>query len=677
MGFTVVMVISALYPDRLNFPFEFERGQIWRYEDLRAPYDIPVLKSNDALLADMEQVQENATPVYEYRPEVARRAREQFIREFATALDSARVRQDNLDLLRQPDSHRRYGLRVLDKLYSQGIINAREEDEMNGMATVVTTINGSQQQEKTIAQFYTPGDAVQWLEDSLFFTDLQSPEFLLNLLDNKFQHNVFYNDSLTVRLRTLARQRVSRYDGLVSESELMIGQGDRVTDQIFQKLASYRTVYQSNMKTQTSFWSVFGGFAIQIAIVIILLFWYLRRYFPRVYSRPGNLLLLLLWPVLYAVLVRAVDGVPEISAWVIPFCIVPIVVRIFFTERLGLFVHVIVVLIASFLTSLGFTFTFLSIMAGVVVIVTDVDTRDMTKYFRSLSVLFLFYCVGYIGLELLRGGTWRTVNYVTIGWLAGNVFLVLLAYPLIPLIGKIFGFISPITLMELSDMNQPLLQRLARQASGTWQHSLNVANMAEQATRAVGGNALLVKTAALYHDIGKIENPGYFIENQNGPNPHHKIGPKESAAIIINHVADGTKLARKAGLPEVIIDFIRTHHGTTRAEYFYLTYVKDHPEREAEEATFRYPGPRPSTKEQTILMIADSVEAACKSLKSPSEEELYAFIDQIIQGKVTSGQLKKSGLTFKELEVCRMTFKSIMKSVYNVRIAYPDKQEEE
>ena len=672
-----MLLISLLYPDRLNFPFEFERGQLWRYEDLRAPYNIPVLKTEDVLATDIARVEEAANPVYEYRPEVVRRARERFLVDFAVALDTAIARQENPDLLRRPDRHRRYGLRVLDKLYEQGILDARDEDEMNGMETVITTIKGSEQQDRTIAQFYTPGDALQWLEDSLFYTDLKSPEFLLDILEDKFQHNVFFNDSLTVRLKEMARGRVSRYDGLINERDLIVGQGNRVTDEVFQNLVSYRAVYRENMNTKTSFWSVFGGFAVQVALVILLLYLYLRRFFPRVYSRPLNLVLLLLWPILYAVLIRSVDITVGISAWIVPFCIVPIIIRIFFTERLAFFVHVIVVLIASFLTSLGFTFTFLSIMAGVVVIVMDIDTRDMGRYFKSLSILFAFYCLGYIGLELLRGGTWRTVDYSTLGWIAGNVFLVLLAYPLIPLIERLFGLISPITLMELSDMNRPLLEKLARQAAGTWQHSLNVANMSEQAARAIGGNALLVKTAALYHDIGKIKNPEYFIENQGGPNPHDKLGPKRSAEIIIAHVTDGVNMARKAGLPEIVVDFIRTHHGTTRVEYFWRTYLEGHPEREAEEATFRYPGPRPTTKEQTILMIADSVEAATKSLKNPTEEELHSFIDSIIQGKVTSGQLEKSSLTFLELEMCRRTFKKILTSTYHVRIAYPEQKEEE
>lgn len=680
LGLSTVIIISLLYPNNLKFPFEFERGQTWRYSELDAPYDIPVLKAPEVLDAEIDAVEKMANPVYRLDQSVARKARARFLEEFQIRLDSARVRNDNQDLTKQPGPHRRYGLRVLDKLYDEGIIRARSEEEVEGMSTVVTILNGNEQRERMLTQLRSPGDAQSWLRDSLFYTDLRAPEFLLDLLADKFTYNLFYSDSLTQLLRLEAIASISPYDGLVRKGEPIIKPGETVTGAIYQQLVSYRQLYNESLSTQTTFWSVFGGFAVQIGLVVMLLFVYVRSFFPFVYSRLKNLLMILMWLVLYALIVRTVELSPALNTYVVPFCIVPIVIRIFFNERLAFFVHVAVVLIASFLTTLGYHFTFLSIMAGVVVIVMDIDTRDSGRFLRSLLLLFGFYFVGFMGLELMRGGTWSTVNYPNIGWIFGNVFLCLLAYPLIPLLERIFGFISPITLGELSDMNRPLLERLARQAPGTWQHSLNVANMSEQAARAIGADALLVRVAALYHDIGKVTNPAFFIENQNGPNPHEKLSPRESAALIIGHVNEGIKLARQAGLPEVIIDFIRTHHGTTRVEFFYRQYVRDRPEREAEEAKFRYLGPRPVTKEQTILMIADSTEAACKSLKSPSEEELFALIDSVIRGKLTSGQLEDSQLTFQELETSRRVFRNILKSVHHTRIAYPEavvKKEEE
>lgn len=679
LGLTAVVLISLLYPNNLTFPYQFELNQTWQYADLAAPYEVPVLKREERLEADRKQVIAHLTPVYRRDPDVARTARAAYIEDFKVALDSAEAQSIFAGLRRQPEAHRLYGLEILDRVYQRGIVSLRTEDEARaGMASVIRILDGSEVNVRTIGQvFTTPGRARQWLNDSLLYTRLAAPDFLQPLLDDKLEYNTFYNDSLTNRLRVQALESVSPFDGLVSQGDLLVRQGEVISETVFQKLTSYRRLYNSNLQGSSSYFTVIGGYGILVGLVILLLFLYLRAFFPMVYVRPKNIIFILLWPLLYAVIVRSIELAPGWSAYMVPFCIVPIVMRIFFNERLAFFVHVAVVLIASFLTSLGYPYTFLSIMAGVVVIFMDIDTRDWSRFFSSLLLLFAFYLFGYVGIQLVQGAGFGDINYVDLLWLGLNVFLVLLAYPLIPLLERFFGLISPITLVELNDMNRPLLERLARQAAGTWQHSLNVANLAERVASEIGSNSLMVRTAALYHDIGKLKNPEYFIENQNGPNPHDRISDLESAKIIIDHVAEGVRLAKAARLPEVIIDFIRTHHGTTRTEYFYRNHVKDHPEREVDEPYFRYGGPLPATKEQTILMLADSVEAASKSLKQPTEEELFDLIDTIIRGKLTNAQLINSRLTFQELEALRRIFRSILKSSHQVRIAYPKSVQEE
>ncbi|THH41141.1 HD family phosphohydrolase [Neolewinella litorea] len=673
LGVLAVVLISLLYPNNLTFPYQFELNQTWQYADLTAPYSIPILKREERLAADRQAVLKNLTPVYQRDPQIARRARAEYIEEFRIALDSARARNNYPGLLRQPEAHRLYGLELLDRIYQRGIVNLRTEDEArSGMASVIQIVDGSEVNTRTIGQvFTTPGRARQWLTDSILYTRLAAPDFLLPLLENRLRYNVFYNDSLTNRLREQTLEAVSPFDGLVEQGDILVRQGEVISDNVYQKLVSYRRLYNSNLQGSTTFLSVYTGFTLIVGLVILLLYLYLRTFFPFVYVRIKNLVFILMWPLLYAIMVRSIELAPGWSAYVVPFCIVPIVMRIFFSERLAFFVHVAVVLIASFLTSLGYPFTFLSIMAGVVVIFMDIDTRDWSRFFSSLLLLFAFYLFGYVGIQLVQGSGWSGINYVDLLWLGLNVFLVLLAYPLIPMLERFFGLISPITLMELNDMNRPLLEKLARQAAGTWQHSLNVANLAERVASEIGIDSLLVRTAALYHDIGKLKNPEYFIENQTGPNPHDRITDLESAKIIIDHVNEGVRLARVAGLPETIIDFIRTHHGTTRTEYFYRNHIKNHPEREADEPYFRYDGPLPTTKEQTVLMLADSVEAASKSLKQPTQEELYELIDNIIRGKLTNGQLVQSRLSFHELESLRRIFRSVLKSSHQLRIAYP------
>lgn len=671
LGVGVVAIISLLYPNNRQFPYDFERGQTWRYPTLYASNDIPILKPEAQLLNDQKTVEDNLSPVYKINPEVARNARAAFLNDFEAQLDSIRAQNTFIGVQQQPEAHRLYGLRVLDKIFNQGIIDGAEELDPS---QVITIANGNEFREATIGSLFSVADAQRWLTDSLPYSNLRAPDFMLPLLDDRLKPNLRYSDSLTQHLKGQLLSQVTSYAGLINKGELIISQGSVITDDIFQQLVSYRTQYNKELGGSRTFSMVFLGYALLTTLVVILLFLYLRHFFPIIYSRIGKLIFVLLWPVLYALLIRAVEDNLSLSAYVVPFCIAPIIIKIFFNERLAFFVHVSVVLIASFLTTLGYEFTFLQLLAGIVVIIMDIDTRDWSRYFKSLIYLFLVYALGYLGLGLIKEGSLTDVEWGTFGWLAVNVFFVLLAYPLIPLFERLFGFLSPITLVELSDMNRPLLRELAIKAPGTLQHSLNVANMCEQAARRIGANALLVKTAALYHDIGKTANPSYFIENQNGPNPHEKLDELSSAKIIIAHVTDGIAMAKKAGLPLMLIQFISSHHGDTRTEYFYRNYLKKHPDEQFDEKLFRYPGPRPISKEEAILMLADSTEAACKSLKNPSEQELETLIDNIFSSKLTSGQLNGSKLTFQELETCRITFKNILKSVHHVRIAYPEEE---
>ncbi|MEM8908066.1 MAG: HDIG domain-containing metalloprotein, partial [Bacteroidota bacterium] len=426
------------------------------------------------------------------------------------------------------------------------------------------------------------------------------------------------------------------------------------------------------VSSKKSHWGVFGGYFLLTSLILGVFILYLQFHEKKIFGSLQQLLFMLMWLLVYSYLVFAVDANKILSVYLIPFCIVPIVIKIFYNERLALFTHIVVVLIASFLSSLGYEFTFLQILAGIVAVLSNIKVRDWTKFFVSMLYIFLAYSVGYLGLSLIDEGSLTTVNWSIYSWIFLNVFLTLLAYPLIPLLERVFGFTSAITLVELSDMDRPLLKELSIKAPGTLQHSLQVANLSEAAASKIGADQLLVKVAALYHDIGKVQQPAYYIENQSGANPHNKTTPLDSAKIIIEHVTEGVKLAKKNRLPKVLIDFIRTHHGTTRVEYFYRNHINQHPGGEVDEHSFRYPGPRPRSKEETILMIADSLEAASKSLKSPSEKDINDLVDKIIAGKITHGQLEDSEMTFAELEICKREFKKLLKSIYHVRIEYPE-----
>lgn len=668
LGVLVVLIISFLYPNHIKFPYEFERGQTWRHASLYAPYAFPIRKTDQQLAADREGALEQSSPVYVVDIEAERAAKQAFLKDFEASIDSATVSKSFPNVRRQADAHRRHGLAVLDQLFEIGIIAEKPQEELT---KVVSIARNHSVRKTTIGNLLTPAEAVVWLIDSLPYSQLSAPDFILPMLVDQVQPNLLYSDSLSQHLQQQAIQQLSLYTGLVEKGDLIISQGSIITDPVYQQLLSYRIKYNENLGEDDAFNWVFLGYAILTSLIVLLLFRYLRHFYPLIYGRWQKLVFILIWLVLYALLVWWIEKEKGLSTYLVPFCITPVVLRIFYNERLALFVHIIVVLIASFLTTLGYEFTFLHILAGIVVIIMNIDTRDWSRFFNSLFYLFLVYTLAYVGLHLIREGNLHYLDWNTISWLGFNVFLVLLSYPLIPLLERVFGLLSPITLTELSDMNRPILRELALKAPGTLQHSLNVANMCEQAARQIGADSLLLRTAALYHDIGKLSNPSFFTENQNGFNPHTELNEKESARIIIEHVAEGVKLAKKAKLPEVLIQFIRSHHGDTTTSYFLKKYLQKFPAEVVDEADFRYPGPKPVSKEEAILMLADSTEAACKSLQNPSVEELENFIDHIFQEKIDAHQLEGSNLSFRELEICRNTFKNILRSAHHLRITYP------
>lgn len=462
------------------------------------------------------------------------------------------------------------------------------------------------------------------------------------------------------------------------KGSLIVDKDQFITNALNQTLEQYLELDGHKLGIFTSRGLIyFLGYFILTALIMCALVLYAYRYFPSSFKSLRAVIFLIIWPVIFSILVYLVSNREGLSPYLIPFCITPIVVLNFYNGRLALVIHIVVILIASFLSNLGYEFTFLQILAGIVTVLVMTETRFWNKFFLSILIILLTYELAYLGLAIINSGTIIPDEWSVFGWLAINALLLLLAYPFIPMLEKLFGFTSNITLAELADMNKPLLKELSLKAPGTMQHSLQVANLAESAAKEIGANGLLVKTASLYHDIGKTLNPAYFIENAAGSNPHCEKTNFESARIIIDHVTDGEKMARKANLPKVLIDFILTHHGTTRVEYFYRNQKKEEPDREFDETLFRYPGPRPRTKEQTIVMLADSIEAASKSLKNPTGQDIDLLIEKIIDYKIQEDQLAESELSFSELKSCIKVFKSLLRSIYHVRIEYPEADSEE
>lgn len=670
----VVAFIAWLFPDNAKFKYEFDRGQTWRYEDLYAPFDFAIKKTEAELEAERREVEQELSPVYELDPEVLRRQKEKFEDAFEGQLQEVRQSDMFVDVRNRPRRYTEYGNWYLEKIYQRGVIQLAPQHADKGEDFVINIVRGNTSQRQTLGNVYTLAGARNLLSDSLPYSRLADPDFLFPILENMVRPNLFYNDTLTQKFREDLLAAITTSRDMVEKGEKIVARDGVVTGEIYQRLVSFKEQYEQRVTEKKSSLGIRIGYLLLTLLIVGTFLWYLNVYSQSIFRGFGQLTFVLMWLAVYAYVVFLVEQTDILSAYMIPFCIVPIVIKTFYNENLALLTHLTVVLIASFMSSLGYEFTFLQILAGLVVLLSDTDTRDWSRFFSAMIYVFLTYALSFLGLSLIKEGALETIDWQVYSWIFLGVFLTLLAYPLIPLLERLFGFVSSITLVELSDMNRPLLQELALKAPGTLQHSLQVANLAEAAARKVDADPLLVKVAALYHDVGKTKQPEFFIENQSGKNPHEELTELESAEVIISHVTEGEQLARKYRLPKVLVDFIRTHHGTTRTEYFYRTYLKEYPEEEVDESRFRYPGPIPRSKEETILMMADSIEAACKTLKNPSEGDINELIDKIINGKISQGQLNDSEMTFEELQICKSVFKQLMRSVHHVRIEYPEEE---
>lgn len=492
-------------------------------------------------------------------------------------------------------------------------------------------------------------------------------------------NNVYAKKDFTANIEVVqgeARDSIINSSVVYKEGSIIVAKNQFITNALSQTLDQYFSSSQQSfgllsLKGLMYFFAYF----ILTALIIGALVLYAFRFFPDSCSSLRGVIFLIIWPVIFSILVYFVGQKEGLSPYLIPFCITPIVVLNFYNGRLALVIHIVVVLLASFLSNLGYEFTFIHIVAGIVTVLVMTETRFWNKFFVDILFILLTYMLAYFGLSIINSGSIMPEEVQVFGWLVVNCLLLLLAYPFIPMLESLFGFTSNITLAELADMNKPLLKELSLKAPGTLQHSLQVANLSEAAAKEIGANGLLIKTAALYHDIGKTKNPAFFIENASERNAHDALSNFESARIIIDHVIEGEKMALKAKLPSIVTDFITTHHGTTRVEYFYRNQKKQEPDREFDESLFRYPGPKPVSREQTIMMLADSIEAASKSLKNPTGKDIDALIENIVDHKIEMDQLSESQLSFAELQKCVSVFKSLLRSIYHVRIEYPEDPE--
>ena len=661
-----VAIITLFLPKQARFRFEYERGKIWMQKDLFSPHSFAIRKTNAEIEKDREDILKSVLPVYQNDTESAQNSLTAMNSEFEIKWRTSGIPDP------EKETYNAQAKLVLNEIYKRGLFDPVKKFQRYGINYNLSLLSNNVSTQLNTADAFLLKTALDFAETTINDNPkIKNKDWLLKLIRNHLRPNYIYDEQLTDKQEENALNSISITRGMVQRGELVVARGTRVNAEIYQKLESLRTAYEDDAKIiGNRNLIMLGQFLISgLIIALLVVFLYLFRKDIYADNRQMSLILLIITGMLFTLSWAIRIKIPSI--YYMPFCIVPIIIRILFDTRLALNIHLLVVLIAGFFVPNSFEFAFLQISAGMVAIYSIKNLIKREQFLISALLILLNYFIAFLGISLIRDGSLADIEWLNFTPFIFSVLLSLLAYPLVYAFERVFGITSDVTLMELTNTNSKLLRELALKAPGTFQHSLQVANLAEAAIFKIGGNALLVRAGALYHDIGKTVNPQYFIENQNrGANPHDTISYEQSAQIIIQHVNKGVEIARKNQIPEMLIDFIRTHHGNTRVDYFYQSFLKNFPEKFVDENTFRYPGPIPFSKETAVLMLADSVEAASRSLKEPDAISINNLVERIIDYKLDQDQLSDSNITLKDIETIKLIFKTMLMGIYHVRIDY-------
>ncbi len=658
-----------MLPKEISFRFEYEQGKTWLHESLKAPFDFAILKTNEELDRERSLILQNSKPYFTIREKDARKKKEDFaIQILARKQSGIKGFEDSAAVAEQL----KIGNDILDTLYRKGIIFLNSDFEKKPKDFTIVVVRNNIAEEAELNSFFTVKTAYAFALDRFSASPRLNKSVTGALISAAITPNLYHDEAMTKQLYMDQLENISPTRGMVRKDERVISQGELVDNQKYQILESLRNAYELKIGTHRNNLTIMTGQIILVTMAMLVLMFFLILFRQPEFQNNRKILLLMLLITSMVGLYSWASHANFFNLYLIPFCIIPMIVKAFFDTRIALFVHLVVILIVGFAAPNGFEFAFIQIVAGMVAIFSIVSLRKRSQLFVSAGLITLAYGFAYTGISLLHAENFYSVKWVSLWWFAGSGILTLIAYPIIYIFEKLFGIISDVSLLELADTNSPLLRQLALKAPGTFQHSMQVANLAESAIVQIRGNALLVRAGALYHDIGKMNIPRYFVENViTGANPHDDLPFEESAKIIISHVGQGVEIARKHQLPEPVIDFIRTHHGTTMVQYFYQSWLKNFPDQIPEEKSFRYPGPVPFSKETAVLMMADSVEAASRSLKHYDAETIEELVDHIIDKMIEQDQFLNSDITFRDIVRIKRIFRKMLQSVYHSRVEYP------
>ena len=655
-------MVIYLLPKGGQFKYDFPKGKPWQDDNLYAPFSFTVKKTQEAIDKEGEVIKEKIIPFFDVDASITNSVLTDYNTLFPSIyLDSLYSTQSRIA--------QALGNNMIASIYEEGVI---DEVHSYKKEQAIYLKTGNEVTQSVYYKLFRKDNLRELIQRRSRATNTEELEgFYIEVLNRVIVPNVTFNAKITDDTYQKEVDAINPNLGIIEKGERIISKGEVVEGEKYQILKSLREKYSSTVWNQNNYyWAVFG-YIILVSLVFIMLLLFLKKYRNPIYQNNTMVSFIFFNIVVMIFITTLVIEYNPDFVYVIPLCILPIILKSFFDARLGLFVHVLTLLLLGFIVPNSFEFLFLQIIAGIVTILTVSELSKRANLFISVGQITLVYMVGYFAFFIIQEGNIKLIEAEYFAYFLLCGLITLFAYPLIYIYEKLFGLVSEVSLLELSNTNSKLLKELSDKAPGTFHHSLNVANLSEAAANEIGANSMLVRVGALYHDIGKIENASYFTENQmNSVNVLNELPPKESAKIIIDHIIKGIEIARKNKLPDRVIDFIRTHHGTSLVYYFYKK--EEELEGEANESHFKYPGPKPFSKETAILMMADSVEAASKSLKEPTSTKIDTFVENIINKQMELGQFINANITFKEIEIIKKVYKKKLNNIYHLRVEYPE-----
>ena len=655
---TVFMVY--LLPKEGQFQYEFQKGKLWQHQTLFAPFDFAIQKSEMEINSEKDKIRLEQPKYYRFNISIFEKVELDYYQKFQEFF-STENKNENLYI---------FGKEILNEIYQNGVLSLNFESDIQDLFLIVD----KEERFLSFDQLFRLGSLDDYIvkKTSDFGYNEYKDEYY-SLFFEIIEPNIFLDEDFTNQSLKDKLSLISPTRDFIEKGKLIIAQGEVVDEENFLRLRSLKNEYLLLDISENQKLIIIFGYSILVSVVFLMLLLFIKNYRFQIYENSKELTFIFLNIVILIGLLTITLKFKNNYFYAVPICILPLTLKTFFDARLGLFTHVLAVLLMGFIVPNAFEFVFIQIIAGIVIIQTKTDLHKRASIFISVTQIVMIYLLSYFSYSITYEGNLNSLDINIIGFFIINGMLTLFVQPLIYVYEKLFGLISDITLLEFSDTNSKLLKELSEKAPGTFNHSLQVANLAEAASNEIGANTLLVRVGSLYHDIGKMISPPFYSENQKSTiSPHDDLNPEQSAKIIINHVYEGIKIAKQNKLPDRVIDFIRTHHGTSNVYYFLKKEIEIKGEEYVDKEKFTYPGPQPFSKETAILMMADSVEAASKSLRTPDYKKINEFVSQLIDKQIISGQFQFSNITLMEIEQIKKILIKKLVNIYHLRIEYPE-----